>query len=252
MGDIATTSGVVTAAYPTGGYNGFYIQTPGTGDATDETPGASDAIFVFGSAATATVKIGDNVEVTGLVKEFAGTTEIETDAASDVTLLTEAVAAPTPLDTALPATEAAREAHEGELLAPSGPFTVTNTFTTNTFAEIGLAAGTKPLIAPTEVADAQDTADVAAIAADNAARAITLDDGASANYTGGAKNTPMPWLSKDNPVRGRRAGDVHRPGRPGVPQQPVEVPADQPDHGRRQRHRDVREHPHRRSRERRR
>ena len=26
-----TTSGVVTASYPTGGLNGFYVQTPGTG-----------------------------------------------------------------------------------------------------------------------------------------------------------------------------------------------------------------------------
>ena len=31
VGDIATTRGVVTAAYPTGGLNGFYIQTEGTG-----------------------------------------------------------------------------------------------------------------------------------------------------------------------------------------------------------------------------
>ena len=74
--DIATTRGVVTAAYPTGGLNGFYIQTEGTGGATDDTPGASDAIFVFGSAATATVAIGDFVEVVGPVSEFAGTTEI--------------------------------------------------------------------------------------------------------------------------------------------------------------------------------
>ncbi|HEX6878479.1 MAG TPA: ExeM/NucH family extracellular endonuclease [Nocardioidaceae bacterium] len=199
-GDIATTSGVVTAAYPTGGYNGFYIQTPGTGDAADETPGASDAIFVYGSAATGAVKIGDYVEVTGPVKEFNGTTEIETDAASDVVPLTGSATAPTPLATALPATEAAREAHEGELIAPSGPFTVTNTYTTNSYAEIGLAAGTTPLVAPTEVEDAQ-TGDIAGVTADNAARAITLDDGSSASYTSGAKNTPMPWLSRSNPVR---------------------------------------------------
>jgi len=199
-GDIATTRGVVTAAYPTGGYNGFYIQTPDTGGATDETPGASDAIFVYGSAATSVVEIGDYVEVTGLVKEFAGTTEIETDSASDVTALTEPVTAPKALDTELPATEAAREAHEGELLAPAGPFTVTNTYTTNTYAEIGLAAGTTPLIAPTEVEDAQN-GDVAGVAAQNAARAITLDDGASANYTGNAKNEALPWLSKTNPIR---------------------------------------------------
>src|SRR4029079_19639291 len=44
---IATTTGVVTARYPSGGFNGFYLQTDGTGGAVDATPGASDAIFVF-------------------------------------------------------------------------------------------------------------------------------------------------------------------------------------------------------------
>ena len=42
-----TTEGVVTAAYPTGGLNGFYIQTPGP----DTTPNASDGLFVYGGTA---------------------------------------------------------------------------------------------------------------------------------------------------------------------------------------------------------
>ena len=42
-GQAVTTQGVVTAAYPTGGLNGFYIQTPGA-----DTANASDAIFVYG------------------------------------------------------------------------------------------------------------------------------------------------------------------------------------------------------------
>ena len=49
-GQTVTTDGVVTAAYPTGGLNGYVIQTPGTGGAPDATPGASDAVFVFSSA----------------------------------------------------------------------------------------------------------------------------------------------------------------------------------------------------------
>ena len=50
VGDIATTTGVVTAKFPLvdpKGFNGFYLQTGGTGGATDATPGASDAVFVF-------------------------------------------------------------------------------------------------------------------------------------------------------------------------------------------------------------
>ena len=42
-GQIVTTEGVVTAPYPTGGLNGFYIQTPGA-----DTANASDGIFVYG------------------------------------------------------------------------------------------------------------------------------------------------------------------------------------------------------------
>ena len=37
----------MTARYPTGGFNGFYMQTDGTGGAVDATPDASDGIFVF-------------------------------------------------------------------------------------------------------------------------------------------------------------------------------------------------------------
>src|SRR5262249_53597672 len=42
-GKTVTTEGVVTAAYATGGFNGFYIETGGAGgtEADDKTPGAS-------------------------------------------------------------------------------------------------------------------------------------------------------------------------------------------------------------------
>ncbi|CUR55722.1 5'-Nucleotidase domain-containing protein [metagenome] len=210
-GDIATTRGVVTAAYPTGGLNGFYLQTEGTGGTTDQTPGASDAVFVYGSAAVATVEIGDFVEVTGPVSEFAGTTEL-TPAAADVVQLPGAPAPVTALATAYPTTEASREAHEGELLAPTDRFTVTNTFGINQYAEIGLATGSKPLIQPTDVVDAQDKAAVAAIAADNIARAVTLDDGASINFLSSAnQGIALPWLSKANPIRVGAFATLHEP-----------------------------------------
>ena len=64
-GTTVRTTGVVTAAYPTGGINGYVIQTAGTGGATDATPGASDAIFVFSSSTAGMVAIGDTVQVTG-------------------------------------------------------------------------------------------------------------------------------------------------------------------------------------------
>ncbi len=112
------TQGVVTADYATGGFNGFYLQTAGTGGPTDATPGASDAVFVFGSAAAAKVHLGDYVSVQGKVSEFAGTTEIGATA-DNVTELPDAHDPVIPAAIAYPTTDAAREAHEGELLAPT-------------------------------------------------------------------------------------------------------------------------------------
>ena len=208
LDDTATTNGVVTAKYPVGGFNGFFMQTAGTGGAVDATPGASDAIFVFTpDFDDATLNLGDGVTVTGPVSEFSGATQITAPGLTSVTKTTPGVV--TAWSAAYPTTAAAREAHEGELLAPTGTFTVTNTFGTNTFAEIGLATGTTPLLQPTDVAE-PGSLEADAIEADNAARGVVLDDGASLNFTTTASGTALPWLGNAsagfNPVRvGARA-----------------------------------------------
>src|SRR5690606_22034078 len=52
--DTLTTKGIVTAVYPTGGFNGFYIQTPGTGGTIDfGTHTASDGLFVYSAGTNA-------------------------------------------------------------------------------------------------------------------------------------------------------------------------------------------------------
>ncbi|WP_395659761.1 ExeM/NucH family extracellular endonuclease [Nocardioides sp.] len=208
------TTGVVTAAYPTGGFNGFYLQTGGTGgDVPDATPGASDAVYVFGSISAAQVAVGDSVQVTGTVTEFGGLTEIGSPTVTDLATPLPAVQ---PLATGVPAA-ADREAHEGELFAPTGDFTVTDTYSTNQYAEIGLAAGDHPLIQPTDVADAQDDAAIAAVEADNADRGVVLDDGSSTNFLPrpdqpqDARNIPLPWLAPDNPIRVGAAVDFTGP-----------------------------------------
>ena len=213
------TRGVVTAAYPRGGFYAFVIQTPGTGSGTDATPGASDAVYVYQKSGGVAGHVGDYVEVTGPVTEFGGLTELTydpSDSHSSVAQLSDAHAPVTPLATDLPTTTADREAHESELLDLSGQhFTVTNNYSTNQYAEIGLATGDTPLVAPTETTDAQDTAGIAAATAANAARAITLDDGASINFLpfggGATQDIPLPWLSATNTVRVSSAARFQQP-----------------------------------------
>jgi 5'-nucleotidase len=199
-GQVVSTTGVVTASYPTGGFNGFYLQTAGTGGAVDPaTHQASDAVFVFGSAAAALVHRGDHVEVTGKASEFEGTTEISAGA-SGVRLLDEP-ASVAPASVVLPRSEAARETFEGMLLAPQGPYTVADNYALNQYAEIGLAAGGTALYAPTEVADPHDPAAIQGVKDDNAARLVTLDDGATTNFLAGGKDTALPYLTQDPQIR---------------------------------------------------
>jgi len=211
-GNTVMTQGVVSAMYPTGGLNGMYIQTGGTGGAADATPGASDGIFVFGSnSMPAGIAVGDSVEVTGPVSEFAGLTEI-TPASGGVTELAEPLTAVTAWSAAYPTTDADREAHEGELIAPTDQFTVTNAYATNQYAEIGLATGDHPLVQPTEVVAPSDAGGLAVVKADNAARAVTLDDAASLNFLSAAnQGTPLPWLTKASSVRVGASATFHQP-----------------------------------------
>ncbi|GAA1977863.1 hypothetical protein GCM10009798_43860 [Nocardioides panacihumi] len=211
-----TTQGVVTAVYSgSGSFNGFYLQTPGTPD----TPNASDGIFVFGSQAAALVHRGDSVRITGRVQEFNGLTEfsVDTPVASNLTVLPTSLGQVTPLsvsDWSSLDTDAEKEAHESEVVDPTAlHFTVSDNYDTNVTGTFGLAVGDHALVQPTEVADAQDAAAIAAVKADNAARAIALDDGYSGDFftntTG--KNTPMPWLTLDHSVRVGASATFHQP-----------------------------------------
>ena len=67
-GAAVTSKGKVTAAFPTGGLNGYYIQTPGTGgDLSATNHSASDGIFVYSPATVGSVQAGDYVQFTGTV-----------------------------------------------------------------------------------------------------------------------------------------------------------------------------------------
>ncbi|MDO9397994.1 MAG: ExeM/NucH family extracellular endonuclease [Herbiconiux sp.] len=195
-----TTTGVVTGAWATGGLDGYTIQTAGTGGDLDlDAHTASDGIFVFSPSTAASVTVGDHVEVTGYVSEYFGLTELNVTSEAGLVILDTEAEPVLPAAVALPATEAERETLESMLVAPEGAFTVSNTYSTNQYGEIGLAAGTTPLITPTEIARPGSPEYDAAVAA-NAARAVTLDDGASANLLNGDnREIPLPYLT-ENPA----------------------------------------------------
>lgn len=197
-GQTVTTTGFVTAAYPTGGFKGYVIQSAGSGSALDD---SSDAIFVYSSATVAEVSIGDYVQVTGTVSEYNGLTELSVASGNMTKLDAAGQTAPVPAKVTWPATDAAREALEDMLIEPQGDFTVTDTYKTNQYGSVGLASGTTPLMIPTEVGRPGSSA-YAATVADNAARGVVLDDGATTNFfTAANQSIPLPYLSLDKPVR---------------------------------------------------
>ncbi|MGN0064034.1 MAG: ExeM/NucH family extracellular endonuclease [Nocardioides sp.] len=226
-GTLVETTGVVTAAFPTGGLNGFYIQTPGA-----DTPDASDGLFVYRPGFTG-VAVGDSVKVTGTATEFSTLTQINATAATaSVEVLPTSLGDVVPkttipgTDCTLPGTdclegaalEAAKEKSEGEVFDLSGTHTVTDVYdgsaynppaggSSNFFGEIGIAANSSiPLVTPTEVIDAQDAAAIADRKRYNNAHRVVLDDGSSTTYwntanTASGMGTPLPWFGKDTTVR---------------------------------------------------
>ena len=181
-GESVTTQGVVTGVYRTGGLRGFFLQTAGTGGAVDPASRtASDGVFVLVSAGVPDVVVrGAFLAVSGTVGELSGQTQLTALPAGIV----DVGPAPAPVTASTapwPRTDEERERLEGMLYRPAGAFTVTNTFATNQFGEVGLAAGSTPLLQPTEVAR-PGTPQAAAVVADNAARSVLLDDGASTSF----------------------------------------------------------------------
>ncbi len=200
VGQTVTTRGVVTATYPTGGYDGLYIQTEGTGGDLGDDHDASDAVFVYSKAAAEQLEIGDHVEVTGTVSEYFTLTQI-TPAAGGWSVLDEAAEEVKPANVAFPATDAAREVLEGMLVAPAGDYVVADNYDTNYYGSFLLAAGTDPFLQPTS-AGRPGSAEAQAAVEDRAARGVVLDDGATTNFNNAAnKGVPLPYLTGGAPAR---------------------------------------------------
>ncbi|GIE78973.1 multifunctional nuclease/2',3'-cyclic-nucleotide 2'-phosphodiesterase/5'-nucleotidase/3'-nucleotidase [Actinoplanes philippinensis] len=201
-GSVVTVEGVVTADHRTGGYNGIYIQTAGTGGDRPVVAGAaSDGIFVYLTATAAnhpTVAIGDVVRVTGTVSEYNALTQITIGAKSDVQVCSTGAALPAPVPLALPLSDEARESAEGMLVAPVGAYTVSDVYNTNRYGEVILAAGSVPARIPTDIARPGSDAANAQKAANKAGR-ILLDDARTTNLA--SAGLPPTYITKDEPLR---------------------------------------------------
>ncbi len=228
-GQTVTTTGIVTAVYPYGGFQGFYMQTPGTG--TNVATGArtaSDGIFVYvGSFSklvdkngkkTDNIGIGDYLQVTGTATEHFGLTQVsvykgkkntENQSASVTKLAKESnVVAPEPvvLDR-IPDAEADREKLEGMLVKVTGEYTISANYLTNRHGRLDLAPGKEPFRIPSDVT--ADKNQWPGLAEKIERERIALDDGASLDYTDtGNKGKswpnyqyPVPYLDVNNPLR---------------------------------------------------
>ena len=198
--------------------------------------------------------VGDYVQVTGKVTEFAGLTEL-TPAAGGVDHADRPGHRPGPRHGRLPGRPTpSRESLEGMLLAPQGAYTVTDNYSTNQYAEIGLAHGTRPLPQPTDVAKPGTPAAAGRRGRQRRQERSSSTTAPSLNFlTTGQPDIPLPYLTADHPIRVGRAGDVHAPGRPRLPQQRLEAPAhasSSPPRTPTPCSRRVRRHPHRRARRR--
>jgi hypothetical protein len=172
-GQLVAIEGVVVGDYQQqGSFGGFYVQEEDT-DA-DDNPATSEGIFVF-ERSTA-VNVGDQVRVIGTVTEFAsgGQTMTQIAQVQSVTVCdgADATASAVPLPLPLP-DGVSLEQYEGMLVIIDDELTVTDTYNLGRFGEVGLAVGGR-LYQPTNLV--APGPDAIALAADNAARFILLDD----------------------------------------------------------------------------
>jgi 5'-nucleotidase len=200
-GSQVVVEGIVTADQRTGGYNGIYVQTAGSGGQPPAAGAASTGVFVFLTSNAAnhpSVAIGDLVRVRGTVSEFNGLTEITIGAKADVGVCANNATLPAPAPLTLPLDPAGRESVESMLVAPVGNYTVSEVYNTNRFGEVVLAAGGAAAPIPTDLYRPGSPEALNQAAANKLAR-LLLDDGSSVNLS--SSGTLPPYVYPDAPLR---------------------------------------------------
>ncbi|MEK8029038.1 ExeM/NucH family extracellular endonuclease [Pseudaquabacterium rugosum] len=184
-GRLVRTEGVVTRLTNAG----YFIQAL-VGDGDDAT---SDGLYVY-TATAPTVAVGQLLRVTGTVTEFGSTptgTVTELTSPSATLLGSGYSIAPTPLRLPL---AGGLERVEGMLISLAGPLTVNQNYFQARYGQLTLSAGGR-LETPTNRHRPGPQAQ--ALAADNAARRIVLDDGSSLQNV-----QPTPFTGPTGALRG--------------------------------------------------
>lgn len=207
-----TTRGVVTAVYPADqSFNGFYVQTAGSGGDIDvDGHEVSDAIFVYSpwSIRDGLVEIGDFVEVTADATVYFESNQLSLYPGSGqsphhelAVIEDEPFEAVKPASIEIPENAEDRAALLGMLIDPQGTYTVTDHYTLNQYGEIGIVLGDEPLINPTSAVSPGSEAQ--ALAEQNSQRVIYLDDAASTSWQNWSttRHLPLPYITIDDPIR---------------------------------------------------
>lgn len=181
-GDVVVIEGVVTGEFVEG-LGGWFVQDGGDGD-----PATSDALFV--ETANRDARANDRVRIRGRVLERdAGKKQTLTALEpSAIEVLGHADApAPATIDAA-PGRIGDWERFEGMRLRIAAPLTLNGSHNLSRYGELNASFGGRAYT-PTEIAAPGEEAD--AVAAENARRALVLDDGSS------AKDPKKAWYLAD-------------------------------------------------------
>ncbi|MFL6124371.1 ExeM/NucH family extracellular endonuclease [Actinophytocola sp.] len=200
-GSQVVVEGVETADHRTGGYNGIYVQTAGSGGHAAAAGTPSDGVFVYltsNAANQPSVAIGDDVKVRGTVSEFNGLTEINIGAKADVAVCANNAPLPAPVPLTLPLDAAGRESVESMLVAPVGDYTVSEVFNTNRYGEVVLAAGDRAAPTPTDLFRPGSPEALNQANANKLGR-LLLDDGSTTNLSTAGQLPP--YVYPDAPLR---------------------------------------------------
>lgn len=170
-GTFQTIEAIVTADFSGGAkLNGFFVQQ--ADPEADADPASSEGLFI---AASAPIAVGDRVRMTGTVAETYGMTRLEN--VSSLQVCASGQTLPAAVAVELPfGAENRQESREGMRVTLPQTLTVTENYNLARYGEFLVSAGGR-LLTPTQVAE--PGAPAQAVAAQNQANQLLIDDGAN-------------------------------------------------------------------------